>query len=316
MGIPIARKGARLMEGDILQENKEVFAWAESERTAIPRFVMEHQLKIYLLAEPMAHKRRPMASEGRLALKEKVFRWQKEGLIRKVQRPEWIANTIPVKLTNGTWKVQVDYSSLNKVCAKDMYPFPEEGEGLASIMGFPHKSATLQRMIEKVLENQRGWNVEIYLEEIVIKSKSELDLVQDVEETLRKLKRVNIKIDPVTSLFGVKEGRFLGHMVWVRFEATEGSDWTNEAEESLQRIKRKLKKLQTLAVPKEGEILMLCLCHKDETISSVLLVERAGIQISVSYASRPLQGMEICYTLTEKMVQVTNSHDKIPEGNL
>ncbi|GKB60480.1 hypothetical protein Tco_0916666 [Tanacetum coccineum] len=68
-------------------------------------------------------------------------------------------------------------------------------------------------MMKKVLADQRGRNVEIYMEEIVIKSKSELDLVQDVEETLRKLKRVNIKIDLVTSSFGVKEGRFLGHMV-------------------------------------------------------------------------------------------------------
>ncbi|GJX07995.1 hypothetical protein Tco_0195927 [Tanacetum coccineum] len=96
-------------------------------------------LKIYPLTEPMAHKRWPMASEGRLALKEKVFRWVKEGLIRKVQRPEWTANTIHVKLANGTWKVQVDYSSLNKVCVKNMYPFLKEGEGLASIMGYLYK---------------------------------------------------------------------------------------------------------------------------------------------------------------------------------
>nr|GEW08594.1 hypothetical protein [Tanacetum cinerariifolium] len=86
------------------------------------------------------------------------------------------------------------------------------------------------------------------LEEIVIKSKSELDLVQDVEETLRKLKRLNIKIDPAMSSFGVKEGR-------------------------------------------------------NKTISSMLLVEREGIQIPISYVSQPLQGMEICYTPTEKMVQ-------------
>ncbi|GKB26717.1 reverse transcriptase domain-containing protein [Tanacetum coccineum] len=183
-----------------------------------------------------------------------------------------------------------------------------------------NSAAMLQRMIEKVLVDQRGRNVEIYLEEIVIKIKSELDLVQDVEETLGKLKRVNMKIDPATSSFRVEEGRFLGYMVTkegviadlekypicivrVRSEATEGSGWTNEAEEALQRIKRKLNKLQTLAIPKEGEILMLCLRHKGETISSVLLVEREGIQILVSYASRQLQGMEICYTLTEKMVQ-------------
>ncbi|GKE36364.1 hypothetical protein Tco_1459769, partial [Tanacetum coccineum] len=68
-------------------------------------------------------------------------------------------------------------------------------------------------MMEKVLADQRGRNVEIYLEEIVIKSKSKLDLVQYVEETLRKLKRVNIKIDLVKSSFEVKEGGFLGYMV-------------------------------------------------------------------------------------------------------
>ncbi|GJQ95316.1 hypothetical protein Tco_0006455 [Tanacetum coccineum] len=77
--------------------------------------------------------------EGRLSLKEKVFRWLKEGLIKKVQHPEWIPNAIPIKLANGTWKVRVDYSSLNKVCARDMYPFPEEGEELTSLMGYPYK---------------------------------------------------------------------------------------------------------------------------------------------------------------------------------
>ncbi|GJZ51820.1 reverse transcriptase domain-containing protein [Tanacetum coccineum] len=110
-----------------------------TKRTTVPRFVMEHQLKIYPLAKHVVHKRRPMASEGRLALKEKVFHWLKEGLIRKVQYPEWIASTIPIKLASETWKVQIDYSSLNKVCAKDMYPLPEEGEELASLMGYPYK---------------------------------------------------------------------------------------------------------------------------------------------------------------------------------
>ncbi|GJR74013.1 hypothetical protein Tco_0086378 [Tanacetum coccineum] len=241
-------------------------------------------------------------------------------------------------------KVQVDThnSSLNKVCCKgkgemvsggSMERRGKAGEsGLEDALRFleddkektgfhteegvycfthmlkelKNSAAILQRMMEEVLADQKGWNMEIYLEEIVIKSKSELDLVQDVKETLRKLKRVNIKIDPVTSSFRVKEGRFLGFMVTqegvrsdpekvqaiilnptpkspnqiqslslhiaaiskfipkiaklqypirkvqIRFETTEGSGWTNEAEKALQRIKRKLNKLQTLAVPKEG----------------------------------------------------------------
>ncbi|GKD20665.1 hypothetical protein Tco_1222368 [Tanacetum coccineum] len=76
-----------------------------------------------------------------------------------------------------------------------------------------NSATTLQRMMEKVLADQRGRNVEIHLEDIVIKSKSEQNLIQDVKETLRKLRRVNIKIDPTMSSFRVKEGKFLGHMV-------------------------------------------------------------------------------------------------------
>ncbi|GKC10422.1 reverse transcriptase domain-containing protein, partial [Tanacetum coccineum] len=68
-------------------------------------------------------------------------------------------------------------------------------------------------MMEKVLADQRGQNIEVYLEEIMVKSKSEQGLVQDIKETLRKLKRVNIKIDSNTSSFEVEEGRFRGHMV-------------------------------------------------------------------------------------------------------
>ncbi|GJS66601.1 hypothetical protein Tco_0681165 [Tanacetum coccineum] len=45
----------------------------------------------------------------------------------------------------------------------------------------------------------------------------------------------------------------------MRLDAAIESGWMNEAEEALQRIKRKLNKLQTLAIPKEGEELMLCL---------------------------------------------------------
>ncbi|GKE65842.1 hypothetical protein Tco_1520003 [Tanacetum coccineum] len=103
MGTTLTTNNKQLL-ADVLRENKEVFAWTKSKITTVPRFIMKHQLKIYPLAKPMVRKRQPMASEGRLALKEKVFHWLKEGLIRK-----------------------------------DMYPLLEEGEGLASLIGYPYK---------------------------------------------------------------------------------------------------------------------------------------------------------------------------------
>ncbi|GJU25826.1 reverse transcriptase domain-containing protein [Tanacetum coccineum] len=72
--------------------------------------------------------------------------------------------------------------------------------------------------------------------------------------------------------------------VRMRFETTEGSGWTNEAEKSLQRIKRKLNKLQTLAVPKEGEILMFNASNHAMDCEALL----AGLAASVSKGMKDL----------------------------
>ncbi|GJZ85663.1 gag-pol polyprotein [Tanacetum coccineum] len=128
------------------------------------------------------------------------------------------------------------------------------------------------------------------------KSKSEQDQVQDVKEILRKLKRVNIKIDPITSSFKVKERRFLGHMV------------TKEG------VRADLEKVQAIILsltpksPNQIRSLFLKLTAISKFIPKLAelqypIHERGGIQILVSYVSRSLQGMEICYTPTERMVQ-------------
>ncbi|GKA24840.1 hypothetical protein Tco_0710873 [Tanacetum coccineum] len=97
-------------------------------------FTISHEsLDQYVIIRTM------LTTDCKQLLTKVLWENMEEGMIRKVRHPMWVANTIPVKLANGTWKVQVDYSSLNKVCAKDMYPFSEEGEGLASIMGYTYK---------------------------------------------------------------------------------------------------------------------------------------------------------------------------------
>nr|GEU76373.1 hypothetical protein [Tanacetum cinerariifolium] len=217
--------------------------------TSVSRFVMEHQLKTYPSAEPVAHMKRPLTPDRRQALKEKVCNWLKEGIIRSVQHPEWVTNATLIKLTSDAWQVQMDYSKLNRICARHMYPFLKVKEGLASLMGYPYtcflqlpKENSQIRMVEdeeektgfhteegvyyfthmpkglknlsntskddrKVLTDQKSQNVEVYLEEIVVKCKKKQSLIEDVEEMFNKLRRVNVKIDPRESTFRMKEGR-------------------------------------------------------------------------------------------------------------
>nr|GEZ02019.1 hypothetical protein [Tanacetum cinerariifolium] len=125
--------------------------------TAVPRFFMEHQLKAYLLAEPMVHKKPPLTPDRRQALKEKVFNWLKGRTIRKVQHPKWITNAILIKLASSAWQVKMDYSGLNKICAKDMYPFLEIEEELESLMGYPYKYSLEDNSSSKRLKTQESY---------------------------------------------------------------------------------------------------------------------------------------------------------------
>ncbi|GKF42294.1 hypothetical protein Tco_0125636 [Tanacetum coccineum] len=88
--------------GEVLRKNVDVFSWTQIVSTAMPRFIMEHQLNAYPLVEPMIHKKRPLNLDQRRVLKEKVFEWLQAGIIRKVQYPGWVANVMPIKLRDDT----------------------------------------------------------------------------------------------------------------------------------------------------------------------------------------------------------------------
>ena len=46
------------------------------------------------------------------------------GFIREVYCPEWLANVIMVKKSNGKWRMCIDFTDLNHACPKDRFPLP------------------------------------------------------------------------------------------------------------------------------------------------------------------------------------------------
>nr|GEY16119.1 RNA-directed DNA polymerase like [Tanacetum cinerariifolium]GFA75670.1 RNA-directed DNA polymerase like [Tanacetum cinerariifolium] len=76
------------------------------------------------------HPEQPIVINGKLSIGCKQ---------KRVQYPGWVANAVPVKQRSDTWQMQVDYSSLNKVCVKDMYPLLEVEEELGSLLGYQYK---------------------------------------------------------------------------------------------------------------------------------------------------------------------------------
>ncbi|GJW76133.1 reverse transcriptase domain-containing protein [Tanacetum coccineum] len=73
--------------------------------------------------------------------------------------------------------------------------------------------ATYQRLIDGVFNNQISRNLEVYVDDMVIKSDSKEDMLVDIQETFDKLRAINMKLNPRKCSFGIVEGPFLGHFI-------------------------------------------------------------------------------------------------------
>ncbi|XP_022024722.1 uncharacterized protein LOC110925059 [Helianthus annuus] len=79
--------------------------------------------------------------------------------------------------------------------------------------GLKNVGATYQIFMNTLFMEQRGRNLEVYVDDIVIKSMIEMAMIDDIAETLRTMQDVNMKLNPGKCSFGVEEGRFLGVVV-------------------------------------------------------------------------------------------------------
>jgi Reverse transcriptase (RNA-dependent DNA polymerase) len=76
--------------------------------------------------------------------------------------------------------------------------------------------ATFQMMVNKVFEKQIGHNMEVYVDDILVKSMTEDDHLTDLEEAFATMNKVNMKMNPNKSYFGLAGEKLLDFMVYVR----------------------------------------------------------------------------------------------------
>ncbi len=61
--------------------------------------------------------------------------------------------------------------------------------------------------------DQIGRNVEVYIDDMLVKSKEEGGHLDDLEETFKTLCKYQMKLNPSKCAFGVSSSKFLGFMV-------------------------------------------------------------------------------------------------------
>ncbi|PKA59789.1 RNA-directed DNA polymerase like [Apostasia shenzhenica] len=82
--------------------------------------------------------------------------------------------------------------------------------------GLKNAGATYQRMIDAVFKEQRGKNLEAYIDDILVKSRTLEGHLNDLRETFSTLRKFNLKLNPAKCPFGTTSGKFLGYLASAR----------------------------------------------------------------------------------------------------
>ncbi|XP_015965562.1 uncharacterized protein LOC107489321 [Arachis duranensis] len=82
--------------------------------------------------------------------------------------------------------------------------------------GLKNAGATYQRLMNRIFEKQIGRNIEVYVDDMVAKTKVGQSHTEDLEEIFAQIRRYNLRLNPEKCAFSVKGGKFLGFMLTSR----------------------------------------------------------------------------------------------------
>ncbi|GJU08130.1 hypothetical protein Tco_1124560 [Tanacetum coccineum] len=84
-------------------------------------------------------KKKGQAPERNKAIQEEVAKLVEAKIMREVHYHDWLSNPVMVKKHDGSRRMCVNFTDLNKSCPKDFYPFLEIDWKIESLYGYPFK---------------------------------------------------------------------------------------------------------------------------------------------------------------------------------
>ncbi|RDY14813.1 Retrovirus-related Pol polyprotein from transposon 17.6, partial [Mucuna pruriens] len=141
-----------------------------------------------------------------VAIECKTAKLKEVGFIREVDYTTWLSNVVLVKKNNDK-----DVPSDKKKIA-----FMNEGPNYCyQVMPFDLKNARTmyQKLVDKVFIDHIGQNLEVYVDNMVVKSTSLEEHIEDLEEIFTQVKKYNMRLNPNKYVFETQGGKFLGFML-------------------------------------------------------------------------------------------------------
>ncbi|XP_074326871.1 uncharacterized protein LOC141664816 [Apium graveolens] len=120
----------------VIRKYHDVFAWGPEDMLGLDPKTEKHCLNVQPEAKSVKQKKRTFAVERQKVIEAKVEKLLKAKFIKKIEYPDWLANVMVVKKSNGKWRMYVDYTDLNKACPKDHYSLPSIDQLIDATTGY------------------------------------------------------------------------------------------------------------------------------------------------------------------------------------
>nr|AAX96841.1 retrotransposon protein, putative, unclassified [Oryza sativa Japonica Group]ABA92755.1 retrotransposon protein, putative, unclassified [Oryza sativa Japonica Group] len=196
---------------ELLKEFRDCFTWEYYEMPRLSRSIVEHRLPIKPGVRPRQQPPRRCNADMLELVKAEIKRLYDAGFIRPCRYAEWVSSIVPVIKKNGKVRVCIDFRDLNKATPKDEYPMPVADQLFCEIYSY-------------IYHDLIGWLVEVYIDDVVLKSKEIEDHIADLRKVFERTRKYGLKMNPTKCAFGVSAGQFLGFLVQERrIEVTQRS---------------------------------------------------------------------------------------------
>ena len=77
--------------------------------------------------------------------------------------------------------------------------------------GLRNAGATFQRQMDSMFVAQIGRNLEVYIDDLVVKTPENAAHTTDLDEIFLQVRKFNMRLNPAKCTFGVQAGKFLTH---------------------------------------------------------------------------------------------------------
>ncbi|RVW39840.1 Retrovirus-related Pol polyprotein from transposon 297 [Vitis vinifera] len=210
---------------NILRQNHDIFAWAHSDMKGIHPSIASHRLNVFSTARPVRQRIRRFHPERQKIIRNEIDKLLKAEFIREVSYPDCFPLPRIDQIVDST-SGQGMLSFLDAFSGYHQIPMsPDDEEKTAFItphdlycykvmpFGLKNAGATYQRLMTKIFKPLIGHSVEVYIDDIVVKSKTREQHILHLQEVFHLLRRYDMKLNPSKCAFGVSAGKFLGFMV-------------------------------------------------------------------------------------------------------